>query len=353
MTSPDTKINIQELKYLEINMTKKIIVTGGYGYIGSHTVTALQTLGYELVVVDNLINSTQIIGRKLELLSRKRHKFFEVDLLDKNKLIKLFETEMPDYVIHFAGLKAVAESVENPNLYYRNNIESTLNLLDSMEQVGCNDIVFSSSATVYGSPIDLPIKESHPLNPTNPYGWSKFFCEQIISDWVKSKPTRSSVILRYFNPIGAHKSGLLGDDPNSTPNNLMPYIVSVAKGDLEELNIYADDYQTIDGTGVRDYLHVVDLADAHVAAMKSNQPGNSLIFNLGTGRGTSVLELIRAFERVNNVKVDYKIVSRREGDVAEVYADVQLAATQLQWRAQQHIEEMCKSAWDFGRKRVN
>lgn len=328
-------------------MTKKIIVTGGYGYIGSHTVAALQELGYEVIVIDNLINSTQIVGKKLELLSRKNHKFFEVDLLDKNKLINLFETELPDYVIHFAGLKSVTESVENPINYYRNNIESTLNLLDSMEHVGCNNIVFSSSATVYGSPIDLPIKESHILNPANPYGWSKLFCEQIISDWVKSMPTRSSVLLRYFNPIGAHRSGLLGDNPNSTPNNLMPYIVSVARGDLKELNVYGDDYPTIDGTGVRDYLHVVDLAEAHIAAMKKNQPGNSLIFNLGTGRGSSVLELINAFERVNGVKVNYRIVGRREGDVAEVYANVRQATDGLQWKAQHNIEDMCKSAWDF------
>ena len=327
----------------------KILITGGYGYIGSHTIVALQTVGYEVIVVDNLSNSTKKIGRNLEIICKKTHKFYEINILNFDELLNCFIKEKPAAVIHFAGLKAVEESVKNPLLYYKNNLQGTINLLDIMGKVDCNNIIFSSSATVYGNPSEMPINEKHIVNAINPYGSTKLFCEKIIDDWVKVNKKRSSTILRYFNPIGAHESYLIGDNPNSVPNNLMPYIVSVANGTLEKVSIFGDDYPTKDGTGIRDYIHVMDLAEAHVLAILNDQRGRSRVYNLGTGKGISVLELIKTFEIENKVKVKYTISSRREGDAAEVYADVKLVKDQLNWSANRTLKEMCKSAWSFGK----
>ncbi len=326
----------------------KILVTGGCGYIGSHTCVELLDNGYDVVIVDNLSNSSKDVINKIEKITNKKVKFYKQDICDFKKMDKIFSTEKIDAVIHFAGYKAVGESVKFPLMYYRNNIDSTLTLLETMKKNNCKRIVFSSSATVYGSPDKLPITEDFPLKVTNPYGATKLMIEHILNDLYISDNTWSIAMLRYFNPIGAHKSGLIGEKPNGIPNNLMPYIVKVANKELKELSIFGNDYNTRDGTGVRDYIHVVDLAKGHIKAIEKVLKESFIdAFNLGTGKGYSVLELVETFKKVNNVDVPYKIVKRRDGDIAECYASVQKAKKILKWEAKLGIEEMCKDSYNF------
>ena len=326
----------------------KGLVTGGWGYIGSHTCCSLLDLGYEVVIIDNLSNSKQEVINYIEQITNKKVDFYLGDVCDKEILIKLFSEHEIDTVIHFAGYKAVGESVAKPLMYYQNNLFSTINLCEVMKEYNCKNLVFSSSATVYGDPASLPIKEDFPLSTTNPYGTTKLMIEGILKDLYKSDNSWNIVILRYFNPIGAHKSGLLGENPNGIPNNLMPYIVKVANKELKELSVFGNDYDTKDGTGVRDYIHVVDLAMGHVKAIeKINRDNGLFIYNLGTGNGYSVLELVNTFSRVNNIEVPYKIVDRRPGDIAACYADVEKAKSELNWVAELGIEEMCRDAYNF------
>ncbi|MBP3216912.1 MAG: UDP-glucose 4-epimerase GalE [Lachnospiraceae bacterium] len=325
----------------------KILVTGGAGFIGSHTVVELQNAGYEVAVVDNLYNaSPKVIGR-LEAITGKTVPFYKVDIRDREGLTKVFEQEKPDAVIHFAGLKAVGESVRKPWEYYENNINGTLILTDVMRKCGCKNIIFSSSATVYGDPAFIPITEECPKGTcTNPYGWTKWMLEQILTDLHTADPEWNVVLLRYFNPIGAHKSGTIGENPNGIPNNLMPYITQVAVGKLEKLHVFGNDYNTHDGTGVRDYIHVVDLAKGHVCALKKLEPGSGLsIYNLGTGVGYSVLDIVKSFEEATGVKVPYVIDPRRAGDIAECYSSPEKAQKELGWKAENGIREMCEDAW--------
>ena len=325
----------------------KILVTGGAGFIGSHTVVELQSAGYEVAVVDNLYNaSPKVIGR-LEAITGKKVPFYKVDIRDREGLTEVFEQEKPDAVIHFAGLKAVGESVRKPWEYYENNINGTLVLTDVMRKCGCKNIIFSSSATVYGDPAFIPITEECPKGTcTNPYGWTKWMLEQILSDLHTADPEWNVVLLRYFNPIGAHKSGTIGENPNGIPNNLMPYITQVAVGKLEKLHVFGNDYDTHDGTGVRDYIHVVDLAKGHVCALKKLEPGSGLsIYNLGTGVGYSVLDIVNSFEEATGVKIPYVIDPRRAGDIAECYSSPEKAERELGWKAENGIREMCEDAW--------
>jgi len=325
-----------------------VLITGGAGYIGSHTVVELLEIGEDLVIVDNFINSKPEVLEKIKKITNKTFKFYEVDLLDEANLEKVFKENKIESVIHFAGLKAVGESVEKPIEYYHNNITGTLVLLRLMKKYNCKKIVFSSSATVYGLPKTVPIKEDFPLSTTNPYGSTKLMIEQILQDVVVSDNEFSVVLLRYFNPIGAHKSGLIGEEPNGIPNNIMPYIVGVASGKLEVLSVFGNDYQTKDGTGVRDYIHVVDLAKGHLKALeKARKENGTHIYNLGTGNGYSVLELVRTFEKVNNVEVKFRIADRRPGDIAECYADPSKARIELDWVAEKGLEEMCEDAWRY------
>ena len=330
----------------------KILVTGGCGYIGSHTVVDLLEENYEVVIVDNLINSKVEVLDKIKKITNKDVTFYKIDLCDKEKLKEVFEKEKIDAVIHFAGLKAVGESVEKPLAYYENNLISTLNLLDLMRVYNVKKIVFSSSATVYGSPKSLPIYEDFPLSTTNPYGTTKLMIENILTDLYKSDNSFDITILRYFNPIGAHKSGLLGEDPNGIPNNLMPYIVRVATGRLPILNIFGDDYNTVDGTGVRDYIHVCDLSYGHVLALKNEKTGLK-IYNLGTGKGTSVLELVKKFESVNGVKVNYQITSRRDGDIDACFASNEKAVRELGFNPKYTIDDMCLDSYNFVKHNTN
>ena len=326
----------------------KVLVTGGCGFIGSHTCVELLNEGYDVVVVDNLSNSKPDVVDKIKKITGKSFKFYKEDLCDKEELDKIFDKEKIDSVIHFAGFKAVGESVSKPLMYYRNNIDSTLTLLEVMQKHNCKKIVFSSSATVYGSPKKLPILEDFPLHTTNPYGSTKLMIEMILNDLYISDNEWAIALLRYFNPIGAHKSGLIGEEPNGIPNNLMPYIVKVANKELKELNIFGNDYDTIDGTGVRDYIHVVDLAKGHLKAIeKINKDSGIEAYNLGTGNGYSVLQLVETFKKVNNVDVPYKIVDRRPGDIASCYASVDKAKKELNWEAKLDIEEMCKDAYNY------
>ena len=329
----------------------KILVTGGTGYIGSHTVVELLNSGYEVVIIDNLSNSKKSVVECIEKITGKSVKFYEGDCCDKVLLNKIFSEEKIDSVIHFAGYKAVGESVKLPLKYYRNNIDSTLSLLEVMSEYGVKKIVFSSSATVYGKPKSLPIKESFPLSTTNPYGTTKLMIEGILRDLYKSDNSWSIAILRYFNPIGAHSSGLIGENPNDIPNNLMPYIVKVGEGDLDILSVFGNDYDTKDGTGVRDYIHVVDLAKGHIKAIEkvSNESGCDA-YNLGTGNGYSVLEIINAYEKVNGIKIKYKIVNRRPGDIDACYADPSYAKEKLNWQATLGIEDMCRDSFNFIKK---
>lgn len=326
-----------------------VLVTGGAGYIGSHTVVELLNRGEKIIIVDNFSNSKPEMLDKIRKITNKDFKFYEVDLLDRENLDKVF-AENPDIesVIHFAGLKAVGESVAKPIEYYHNNITGTLILLDVMKKYNCKKIVFSSSATVYGDPATVPIKEDFPLSTTNPYGSTKLMIEQILRDVYISDNDWSIILLRYFNPIGAHESGLIGENPNGIPNNLLPYINQVACGKLECLSVFGNDYDTVDGTGVRDYIHVVDLAKGHLKALDKARNFNGVeAYNLGTGTGYSVLQIVKAFEDATGVEVKYKIVERRPGDIATCYADSTKAKNELGWTAEKGIEEMCKDAWRF------
>lgn len=326
-----------------------VLVTGGAGYIGSHTVVELLNRGEKIIIVDNFSNSKPEMLDKIRKITNKDFKFYEVDLLDRENLDKVF-AENPDIesVIHFAGLKAVGESVAKPIEYYHNNITGTLILLDIMKKYSCKKIVFSSSATVYGDPATVPIKEDFPLSTTNPYGSTKLMIEQILRDVYISDNDWSIILLRYFNPIGAHESGLIGENPNGIPNNLLPYINQVACGKLECLSVFGNDYDTVDGTGVRDYIHVVDLAKGHLKALDKARNSNGVeAYNLGTGTGYSVLQIVKAFEDATGVEVKYKIVERRPGDIATCYADSTKAKNELGWTAEKGIEEMCKDAWRF------
>lgn len=329
-----------------MNKQQTILVTGGAGYIGSHTCVELLEAGYKVVVVDNFSNSKASTLERVQEITGKTLTFIKVDLRDLNALNNVLSEHSPNAVIHFAGLKAVGESVEFPLTYYENNVGASLNLLKAMDNHGINKIVFSSSANVYGDPASLPIKEGFPLFPNNPYGKSKLIIEEILQDLNKYDHTWKIAILRYFNPVGAHKSGEIGEDPNGIPSNLMPYISQVAAGKLEKLSIFGNDYPTKDGTGVRDYIHVVDLAIAHIKALeKLTEYSRMLICNLGTGQGYSVLEMVEAFEKASGKEIPYKIVSRRAGDIATCYADSSLAHEELGWKAKRDLQEMCEDTW--------
>lgn len=327
----------------------KILVTGGCGYIGSHTSVELLNNGYEVVVIDNLINSKRNVIDKIKKITGKDVIFYEGNVQDEKLLISIFKEHKIDAVIHFAGLKAVGESVKKPLLYYQNNLDSTLVLLKVMKEFDVKKIIFSSSATVYGSENQVPFKESDPVGgTTNPYGTTKLFIEHILEDLVVADPEFSVVILRYFNPIGAHKSGLIGDNPNGIPNNLMPYITKVASGELDHLNVFGNDYPTHDGTGVRDYIHVVDLADGHVKAIKKVLKTQGVhIYNLGTGIGYSVMDIVHAFEKENHIEIPYVIQARRDGDIAECYADCKKAYDELGFQAKYDIQDMVKDSYHF------
>lgn len=331
-----------------------ILVTGGAGYIGSHTVVELLNSGFEVVVLDNLVNSSEESLNRIKKITGKDFTFYKVDLLDKQAVQKVFEEQEIDSVIHFAGLKAVGESVEQPLRYYHNNITGTLILCELMERFGVYKLVFSSSATVYGNPERVPIKEDFPLSATNPYGQTKLMLEKILNDLYVSNNKWSIVLLRYFNPIGAHESGLIGEDPSGIPNNLMPFITQVAVGKLAKLRVFGADYPTPDGTGVRDYIHVVDLANGHIKALeKAKETEGVLTYNLGTGIGYSVLDLVNSFSEVSNVKIPYEIVERRPGDIAECYADPSKANKELGWTARKTIVEMCRGSWNWQTKNPN
>lgn len=326
----------------------KILVTGGTGYIGSHTSVQLLKNNYEVVIIDNFSNSKKEVKESIETITNKKVTLYEGDVCDKELLRKIFTENNIDAVIHFAGYKAVGESVAKPLMYYRNNIDSTLSLLEVMSEFNCKKIVFSSSATVYGKPKTLPIKEDFELSTTNPYGSTKLYIEGILKDLYVSDNEWSIAILRYFNPIGAHESGLIGENPNDIPNNLMPYIVKVANKELECLSVFGNDYDTVDGTGVRDYIHVVDLANGHIKAIEYILSNSGVdCYNLGTGNGYSVLELVNAFIEENKVDVPYKIVDRRAGDIDACYADSSHALNKLNWKAELGIKDMVTSAYNF------
>lgn len=322
-----------------------ILVTGGAGYIGSHTCVELLDSGYGVVVIDNLCNSEDESLRRVEKITGKKLKFYKGDIRDLALLKKIFSENKIDAVIHFAGLKAVGESVKIPLEYYENNIGGTLTLCKAMHEAGVKNIIFSSSATVYGAPKTVPVREDFPLSATNPYGRTKLMIEEILQDFYVADNGWNVTILRYFNPIGAHKSGIIGENPRGIPNNLMPYITQVATGKLEKLRVFGNDYPTPDGTGIRDYIHVVDLAKGHVAALKNASAPGVHIYNLGTGKGYSVLEVVSAFEKASGVKIPYEIAPRRPGDIAEVYADPSKAYNELGWKAELGIEEMCEDSW--------
>ena len=323
----------------------KILLTGGAGYIGSHTTVELIKAGHSVVVIDNLSNSSEDVIKRVEQITNAEIPFYKLDLRDN--LSSVFSEHAFDACIHFAGLKAVGESVSLPLRYYDNNLVSTLNLIKTLEAHNCKNIIFSSSATVYGTPAEIPITEQCPKGIcTNPYGWTKSMIEQILTDLYKADTSWNVIILRYFNPVGAHQSGLIGEDPKGIPNNLMPYITQVASGRLEKLHIFGNDYETPDGTGIRDYIHVVDLARGHVAALTAIKNGLS-IYNLGTGRGYSVLEMVKTFEKVNGVKVPYIIEGRRAGDIGICYSDPRKAMRELAWKADYGLEEMCRDSWKW------
>ena len=325
----------------------KILVTGGAGYIGSHTCVELLNAGYDVVVVDNLYNASAKALDRVREITGKNLTFYEADILDAPKMDEIFKKEQVDCVIHFAGLKAVGESVVKPLEYYKNNINGTLVLCETMRKNGCKNIIFSSSATVYGNPAFIPITEECPKGtPTNPYGWTKWMIEQILTDLHTADPEWNVILLRYFNPIGAHKSGLMGEDPKGIPNNLLPYVAQVAIGKLKCLGVFGDDYDTPDGTGVRDYIHVVDLAAGHVKAINKikENPGVK-IYNLGTGKGYSVLDVVKAFSKACGHDVPYEIKPRRAGDISTCYSDASLAKKELGWEAKYDIDEMCEDSW--------
>lgn len=325
-----------------------ILVTGGAGYIGSHTCVELLDAGYDIVVVDNFVNSGPKSLERIKEITKKDFVFYEDDILDKEAMTKIFREQKIEAVVHFAGLKAVGESVSMPLRYYHNNITGTLVLLEAMKEAGVKKIVFSSSATVYGDPHTVPITEDFPLSTTNPYGSTKLMIENILRDVYTSDNEWSISLLRYFNPIGSHASGLLGEEPNGIPNNLMPYVVRVAAGTLEILSVFGNDYPTHDGTGVRDYIHVVDLAKGHIKALEKVMCSTGAeAYNLGTGNGYSVLDIVHTFEKENGVKVNHKIVGRRPGDIAECYANPEKAERELGWKAELGLAQMCKDSWNF------
>ena len=331
----------------------KILLPGGAGYIGSHTAVELLNAGKEIAIIDNFSNSKKEVLDKIRKITGKDFKFYEMDYLDKEKLDKVFEENEIDAVLNFAGYKAVGESIQKPIEYYKNNISGCLELLETMKKHGVKKFIFSSSATVYGDPETIPITEECKTGgTTNPYGTSKLFIEQILKDVYKSDNTWDICILRYFNPVGAHESGLIGEEPQGIPNNLMPYVARVAAGQLKELSVYGNDYDTKDGTGVRDYIHVVDLAKGHVAALKKLDKENKglFIYNLGTGKGYSVLDMVKGFEKATGKKVPYKIAPRRAGDIATCYADPKKAKEELGWEAEKDINDMCKDSWKYIQK---
>lgn len=325
----------------------KILVSGGTGYIGSHTAVVLLGLGYEVVLVDNLSNSKPVVVDRIKEISEKDVTFYPYNICDEDKMEEVFSKEKIDAVIHFAALKAVGESVEKPLEYYDNNLNSTLTLLKVMERHGVKNLVFSSSATVYGSPKTVPIKEDFPLHTTNPYGTTKLFIERILEDYAAAKPDFNVIILRYFNPIGAHKSGKIGEDPAGVPKNILPYVAQVAVGKLDKVMVTGNDYETKDGTGVRDYVHVVDLAEGHAAAIKlfEKEKVGLKVYNLGTGKGYSVLEIISAFSKACGKEIPYEFAPRRPGDIAECYADCSKAKRELDWEAKRSLDEMCEDSW--------
>lgn len=340
-------------------MTSHILVTGGAGYVGVHSVVELVNSGYELVIVDNLVNASSESLKRAEQITGKKIPFHNVDLLDKTALTNIFTTYKISSVIHFAGLKAVGESVELPLKYYRVNVGGTITLLECMKEAGVNRIVFSSSATVYGEAQYLPLDEKHPggVGMTNPYGKTKFFIEEILRDVSKSDPDFCAVILRYFNPIGAHPSGLIGEDPQGPPNNLMPYVSQVAIGRRPFVSVFGADYDTPDGTGVRDYIHVVDLAKGHLSAVKklddlaaSSKDSRCLTVNLGTGKGYSVLEMIRGLEKASGKEIPHQLCPRRAGDIASCYSDASLALLALGWKAELTLDDMCRDLWNWQSK---
>ena len=329
----------------------KLIITGGAGFIGSHILVELLEKAYEILVLDNFSNSSPNVFRKINEISNCNVNFKTIDLINFDGLKQIFSDFGPDLIIHLAGLKSVSESKENPLIYYENNVIGSVNLLKAMDTVKCKYIIFSSSATVYGEPQYLPIDENHPCKPTNTYGTTKFMVEKIIKDWCKTDNEKKSVILRYFNPIGAHASGLIGEDPFETPNNLMPYITQVASGRLDKLKIYGDDYETNDGTGVRDYIHVVDLAKGHLAAINYLEKCKDVeIFNLGTGLGHSVKEVLNSFNKMSGISIKNEICPRRSGDVAISYTDVTKSKKMLKWETSLNLNDMTKDAWNWQSK---
>ena len=333
----------------------RVLLTGGTGFIGSHTAVELIESGHDVVIVDDLSNSEESVVDRIEKITGMKSKFYCANVASKSALKTIFVENRIDAVVHFAGFKAVGESVEKPLDYYCNNLNTTLTLLHVMREFGCKKVIFSSSATVYSKVDEVPFtEESGPLGCTNPYGWTKFMIEQILKDVCVADPEMSVVLLRYFNPIGAHESGLIGEKPNGIPNNLMPYITQVAQGIRPKLNVFGNDYPTPDGTGVRDYIHVVDLAKGHVAALEYSQKHKGCeVFNLGTGHGYSVLDLVKTFERVNGIKIPYEIVGRRAGDIATCYADTHKAESMLGWKAEKGIEDMCRDSWRWQQNSLN
>ena len=332
----------------------KVLVTGGAGFIGSHTVVELLNAGYEAVVADNLCNASEESLKRVEKITGKKVAFYKVDVRDRAAMEKIFADEKIDWVIHCEGLKAVGESCKKPVEYYDNNLVSTLVLLEVMRDAGCKNIVFSSSATVYGDPNELPIKETTPLNPTtNPYGTSKVMQEMMLKDVYAADNVWNIVLLRYFTPVGAHESGLIGEDPKGIPNNLMPYVAQVASGKLQRIGVFGNDYPTPDGTGVRDYIHVVDLAKGHVAAIKALKTAGVHVYNLGTGHGYSVLDMIRAFEKACGKTLPYDIKPRRAGDIASCYASSEKAEKELGWKAEYDLEKMCLDQWNWQKNNPN
>lgn len=329
-----------------------ILLTGGAGFIGSHTAVELLASGYDVIIADNLVNSSASVIDRIEQIAGRRPLFFQTDVSDKESMGKIFAQHSVDAVIHFAGLKAVGESVKKPLLYYRNNLDTALTLLEVMKERGCRKFIFSSSATVYGMSNQVPFTEDMPDGQcTNPYGWTKLMIERILRDAAAADPELAVVVLRYFNPIGAHPSGLMGEQPNGIPNNLMPYLCLVAAGKLPQLSVFGDDYPTHDGTGVRDYIHVVDLAKGHAAALNyATRHVGAEIINLGTGQGTSVLDLLQSFQRVNGLKIPYIMAPRRDGDIAQCYADVSKARRLLGWKAEKSLDDMCRDSWNWTKK---
>ena len=331
-----------------------VLVTGGAGFIGSHTVVELLNEGYGVIVVDNLCNANKEALNRIEKITGKKVTFYETDVRNAAEMENIFATHKIDWVIHFAGLKAVGESVAKPIEYYDNNLISTLVLVETMKKFGVKNIVFSSSATVYGDPAELPLKETSIMNPTtNPYGTSKVMQEQILKDLCVANKEWNVVLLRYFNPVGAHESGLIGEDPKGIPNNLMPYVAQVASGKLKEIGVFGNDYPTPDGTGVRDYIHVVDLARGHVAAIKQIKNAGVHIYNLGTGNGYSVLDMIKAFGKACGKQLPYQIKPRRAGDIATCYASAEKAAKDLDWKAEYDLEKMCVDQWNWQKNNPN